>query len=84
MQKVRVQVTRRIKRLGEQGKVREAIKELAGLAKLDVQPDTQAATALVAACVAGGNMEVAQTIFNELFGEYVEQGVSRLGLHSPG
>lgn len=53
----------------------------AGLAKIGVQPDTQAATALVAACVAANNMEVAQTIFDELFGEpaRVLRGCRRAG-----
>jgi hypothetical protein len=63
------EVTRRIKTLGEKGKVREAIAELAGLSKLGIQPDTQAATALVGACARRGDMEVAQNVFEELFGE---------------
>lgn len=68
VKEVRQGVTRRIKALGAEGKVREAIKELAGLAQVGVQPDTQAATALVAACVKNGNMDMAQGVFDELFG----------------
>ena len=47
---VRQQVTRRIKTLGQQRKFKEAVQELASLATLGIQPDTQAATALLAAC----------------------------------
>lgn len=67
MQKVRSEVTRRIKNLGEQGKMKEAIQELANLAKVGVQPDTLAATTLVRAC--SRDMELAQSIFDELFGK---------------
>lgn len=60
-----IEVTRRIKRHGSAGRWREAVSELAGLSQLGLQPDLQAATALVAAC--SRNMEVAQSIFDELF-----------------
>lgn len=63
------EVTRRIKNLGRKGKVRDAIKELAGMARMGIQPDTQAATALVDACVRAKKMEMAETVFDELFGE---------------
>lgn len=38
------------------------------MARLGVQPDTQAATALIYACARNGNMEMAQAAFEELFG----------------
>ncbi len=61
-------VTRRIKQLGRQGRPKEAIKELASLSTLGLQPDTTAATALVDAC-ALRDIELAQSVFNELFGK---------------
>lgn len=67
MTAARMAVTRRIKQLGSTGRYREAIRELAGLSKLGVQPDTQAGTALVSACCR--DMAVAQTVFDELFGK---------------
>lgn len=63
------EVTRRIKNLGRKGKVRDAIKELAAMARMGIQPDTQAATALVDACVRAKKMEMAESVFDELFGE---------------
>eukprot|EP00798_Chlamydomonas_sp_ICE-L_P004630 gene4630-14822_t len=65
--KLRVEITRRIKRLGDQNQPKEAIKELANLAQLGVEPDMLAATALVKAC--SRNMDMAQSVFDELFGE---------------
>jgi hypothetical protein len=64
-------VTRRIKTLGEQRKFKEAVQELASLATLGVQPDTQAATALLAACTRSRDMKMAQSIFEQLFGEWL-------------
>lgn len=69
VREVRAEATRRIKALGAQRKLKEAIQELAGLSKLGVQPDTQAATALVAACAQSGNMDMAESVFEQLFGE---------------
>lgn len=66
---VRVEVTRRIKALGRQGKVKDAIKELANMARLGVEPDTLSATALIDACVRSNKMEMAESVFEELFGE---------------
>ena len=66
---LRSEVTRRIKNLGRQGKVKEAIKELANMARLGVQPDTLSATALVDACVRSRKMDMAESVFEELFGE---------------
>mmetsp|Transcript_1641 Transcript_1641/g.5481 ORF Transcript_1641/g.5481 Transcript_1641/m.5481 type:complete len:226 (-) Transcript_1641:50-727(-) len=66
---VRVEVTRRIKALGRQGKVKDAIKELANMARLGVEPDTLSATALIDACVRSNKMEMAENVFEELFGE---------------
>jgi pentatricopeptide repeat protein len=69
IREVRAEATRRIKALGAQRKLKEAIQELAGLSRLGVQPDTQAGTALVAACAQSGNMEMAESVFEQLFGE---------------
>jgi hypothetical protein len=66
-------VTKRIKALGSQRRIKDAIKELAGLSKLGIQPDTQAATALVAAAAQSNNMTIAQNVFDELFGECPRQ-----------
>lgn len=65
---VRAEVTRRIQSLGRANKPREAVLQLAEMAKLGVQPDTQAATALIDACARNGNMNMAQSVFDELFG----------------
>lgn len=64
---VRAETTRRIKQLGRQGKPREAVAELANMAKLGIQPDTLAATALLDACCRNGKMEMARSVFAELF-----------------
>jgi hypothetical protein len=61
-------VTRRITALGRQGKPKQAISELTNLARMGIQPDTQAATALVSACTANKNMDMAFNVFDELFG----------------
>ena len=66
--KARTEVTRRITHLGRQGKPKQAISELTQLAKMGIQPDTQAATALVSACTANRNMDMAMNVFEELFG----------------
>jgi hypothetical protein len=62
-------VTRRIKALGEARRFKEAVQELASLAELGVEPDTQAATALLAACTHSRDMKTAEAIFEQLFGE---------------
>ena len=64
---VRAEVTRRIKALGQQGKPREAVQQLAEMAKMGVQPDTLAATALLDACARCGKLEMMQAVFDELF-----------------
>jgi len=69
MTRIRAEVTRRIKNLGRQGKVKDAIKELANMARMGVQPDTLSATALVDACVKSNKIEMAENVFDELFGE---------------
>ena len=66
---VRAEVTRRIKALGRAGKPKEAVSELAQMARLGVQPDTQSATALIDACMRTGKVEMAESGFEELFGE---------------
>lgn len=65
---VRAEVTRRIQKLGRLGRAKEAVQELAQMARLGVQPDTQAATALLDACVRAGKLDMAQSVFEELFG----------------
>ena len=67
---IRAEVTKRIKHLGEAGKARDAVGELAQMARLGVQPDTQAGSALLHACVRNGQLDLAQTVFEELFGEH--------------
>ncbi|GBF93188.1 hypothetical protein Rsub_05920 [Raphidocelis subcapitata] len=67
----RAAVTKRIKALGEQRRLKEAVQELAGLSKIGVQPDARAATALVAACARAGNMEMAESVFDSLFGDFL-------------
>lgn len=76
---MRAEVTRRIQSLGRANKPREAVLQLAEMAKLGVQPDTQAATALIDACARNGNMDMAQSVFDELFGAY--QVLSRVHHH---
>lgn len=82
----RQEVTRRIKQLGEQRKFKEAVQQLASLAALGVQPDTQAATTLLAACTRSRDMKVAQSVFDQLFGEWQQHSRSScsgvLGLSS--
>lgn len=69
---VRAEVTRRIQSLGRANKPREAVLQLAEMAKLGVQPDTQAATALIDACARNGNMDMAQSVFDELFDGFLQ------------
>lgn len=64
---VRAEATRRIKALGRAGKPKEAVGELAQMARLGVQPDTQSATALIDACMRSGKVEMAESVFEELF-----------------
>lgn len=66
---VRATVTRRIQALGRQKRPKEAVSQLAEMARLGVQPDTQAATALIDACVRNKKMDMAQSVFEQLFGE---------------
>lgn len=65
---VRATVTRKIQTLGRQKRPKEAVSQLAEMARLGVQPDTQAATALIDACVRNRKMDMAQRVFEELFG----------------
>ena len=67
---VRATVTRRIQALGRQKRPKEAVSQLAEMARLGVQPDTQAATALIDACVRNRKMDMAQRVFEELFGTF--------------
>jgi hypothetical protein len=64
--KILQQCTRKIRELGDRGRAKDAIQELASLSNQNVQPDTYAATALVRACCK--DMELAQSVFDELFG----------------
>ena len=64
------ETTKKISLLGKQGKAREAVKQLADMARQHgVQPDTQAATALLAACCRNRQVDLARSVFDELFGE---------------
>ena len=54
--------------LGRSGKPREAMLQLAEMARLGVQPDNIAATALLDACARNRKMEMASSVFEELFG----------------
>lgn len=67
--RIRTEVTRRIKSLGRQGRVKDAIKELTNMARLGVSPDTLSATALIDCCVRANKMDMAESVFDELFGE---------------
>lgn len=69
---VRATVTRRIQALGRQKRPKEAVSQLAEMARLGVQPDTQAATALIDACVRNKKMDMAQSVFEQLFGEFLQ------------
>ncbi len=77
---VRQTVTRRIQTLGRQKRPKEAVSQLAEMARLGVQPDTQAATALIDACVRNKKMDMAQSVFEELFGEQIASAASQ---HNP-
>ena len=68
IKQVRMAVTRRIKDLGRAGKAREAVQQLAEMARLGVQPDSMLGTALIDACARSGHMQMAQAAFEELFG----------------
>ena len=65
--RVRAEVTRRIKDLGRQGKAREAVGELAAMARLGIQPDTLSGTALLDACMRCKKIDMAESVFEELF-----------------
>jgi pentatricopeptide repeat protein len=67
--RIRSEVTRRIKNFGRQGKVKDAIKELTNMARMGVEPDTLSATALIDACVRSNKLEMAESVFEELFGD---------------
>lgn len=65
---IRKDVTKTIKALGRAKKPKEAVAQLRVLAEAKLQPDRQAATALVDACARNGAMVMAQKAFDELFG----------------
>jgi len=71
VQQVRKEVTLRVKQLGEANKPNDAVRELAEMARMGVQPDAMAATALVHACARNGKLEMAQSVFDELFGSMI-------------
>ncbi|CAK0784238.1 hypothetical protein CVIRNUC_007442 [Coccomyxa viridis] len=72
VKQVRVAVTRKIKDLGRAGKAREAVQQLAEMARLGVQPDSMLGTALIDACARSGHMQMAQAAFEELFDSLLE------------
>ncbi|CAD7701318.1 unnamed protein product, partial [Ostreobium quekettii] len=69
---VLAEVTRRIRDLGRAGQLKSAMRALAAMADSGVQPDTRAATALLDACVRNNKLSVAESVFEDLFGEFVE------------
>ncbi|KAK9818525.1 hypothetical protein WJX74_009029 [Apatococcus lobatus] len=69
---IRKEVTKSIKALGRAKKPKEAVAQLHVLAEAKLQPDRQAATALVDACARNGAMVMAQKAFDELFGKGLE------------
>lgn len=69
---VLAEATKRITMLGRKGKPREAVAELANLARAGVQPDTQSATALLDACVRNKKLDMAESVFQELFSELLQ------------
>jgi len=66
--KALIQATRRIKQLGREKQPNMAIRTLADLANQGIQPDRIAATAVIDACVASNKMDLAENVFQELFG----------------
>lgn len=66
------EATKRITALGRKGRPREAVAELANLARAGVQPDTQSATALLDACVRNKKLDMAESVFRELFAELLQ------------
>ncbi len=80
VKQVRVAVTRKIKDLGRAGKAREAVQQLAEMARLGVQPDSMLGTALVDACARSGHMQMAQAAFEELFGMSTLSALLKPGL----
>lgn len=66
---VRIEVTQRIKDLGRAGQLKSAVRELTAMADSGVPPDTRAATALLDACVRNGKMSMAESVFEDFFGE---------------
>jgi len=69
---VRIETTRRIRDLGRKGRPKEATLQLAEMARLGVQPDSISATALVHACASNNKMDMALSVFDELFGELLQ------------
>jgi pentatricopeptide repeat protein len=64
-----IQATRRIKKYGKERQPNLAIRTLADLADQGIQPDMIAATAAIDACVNSNKIELAENVFNELFGK---------------
>ena len=81
IKQVRMAVTRRIQQLGRAGKAREAVQQLAEMARLGVQPDSMLGTALIDACARSGHMQMAQAAFEELFGAQTPEAAAA---HCPG
>ena len=67
--KALIQATRRIKQYGRERQPNLAIRTLADLASQGIQPDRIAATAVIDACVNSNKIELAENVFNELFGK---------------
>ena len=70
---IRRDVTKKIKALGRSKKPKEAVAQLQILADANLEPDRQAATALIDACARNGAMTMAQKAFDQLFGRGLVQ-----------
>jgi hypothetical protein len=68
--KVLMEVTKRIKELGRAGRPRDAVMELAQMAKMGVQPDKLAATALLDACMRNNKVDMAESVSYCFLGEW--------------
>jgi len=67
--KALIQATRKIQQHGRDRQPNLAIRTLADLANSGIQPDRIAATAVIDACVGSNKMDLAENVFNELFGK---------------
>lgn len=64
-----IEVTKRIRAFGNQGRLKLAIAELSNCVRLGIQPDVQATTSLLSACAGNKKMDLAESVFDDLFGK---------------